>query len=160
MTAMKIKLLLIGKTDAAYLEEGMTEYVRRIRRFVDFEVIADKKNRKWNALPPDIRIEKEADIILKHIRECDHSVLLDERGKTMSSVQFAQFIDQRMKHATRSLLFVVGGPWGFSKRVYQAAHSRLSMSAMTFSHQMIRLFFAEQLYRAFTIIRGEAYHNE
>lgn len=157
---MKIKLLLIGKTDAAYLEEGMNEYVRRIRRFTDFEIITDTKNRKWTALPPDIRKEKEADIILKHIRECDHSVLLDERGKTMNSVQFAQFIDQRMKLATRSLLFVVGGPWGFSKRVYQAAHSRLSMSAMTFSHQMIRLFFTEQLYRAFTIIRGEAYHNE
>lgn len=157
---MKIKLLLIGKTDAHYLEEGMDEYVRRIRRFADFEIITDTKNRKWSALPPDIKKEKEADIILKHIRECDHSILLDEHGKTMSSVRFAQFIDQKMKESTRSLLFVVGGPWGFSKRVYQAAHSRLSMSAMTFSHQMIRLFFTEQLYRAFTIIRGEAYHNE
>ncbi len=157
---MKIRLLLIGKTDTAYLEEGIQEYVQRIRKYIDFELITDTRARKWNALPPDVRIEKEAEIILKHMQVYDHSVLLDERGKTMNSVQFAQFIDHRMKQATRRLLFVVGGPWGFSPRVYQAAGSRLSMSAMTFSHQMIRLFFVEQLYRAFTIIRGEAYHNE
>lgn len=157
---MKIKLLLIGKTDQSYLEEGLDIYSRRIRSYASFEIITANPAKKWNALPPLQRKEKEAQIILEHIAGCDYSVLLDERGKKHTSLSFANFIQERMNRSTKNLLFIVGGAWGFSDTVYEAAQMKISLSPMTFSHQMVRLFFTEQLYRAFTIIRNEAYHNE
>ncbi len=157
---MKIKLLFIGKTDQSYLEEGIDIYSKRIKPYVSFELITANVSKKWNTLPPPQRKEKEAQIILEHIAGCDFAVLLDERGKKHTSTSFANFLQERMNRSTKNLLFIVGGAWGFSESVYEAAHMKLSLSPMTFSHQMVRLFFVEQLYRAFTIIRNEAYHNE
>ncbi len=157
---MKIKLLLIGKTDQSYLEEGIDIYSKRIISYVPFEIIMANVSKKWNTLSPPLRKEKEAQIILEQIANCDFAVLLDERGKNYTSISFANFIQERMNRSTKNLLFIVGGAWGFSDLVYKAAHMKLSLSPMTFSHQMVRLFFVEQLYRAFTIIRNEAYHNE
>ncbi len=157
---MKIKLLLIGKTDQSYLEEGINIYSKRIKMYVSFEIITANVSKKWNTLPPQQRKEKEAQMILEHIATSDFSVLLDERGKKHTSVSFANFLQERMNRSTKNLLFIIGGAWGFSDSVYEAAQMKLSLSPMTFSHQMVRLFFVEQLYRALTIIRNEAYHNE
>jgi 23S rRNA (pseudouridine1915-N3)-methyltransferase len=157
---MKIKLLLIGKTDQSYLEEGVDIYSKRIMSYVPFEIITANVSKKWNSLPPPKRKEKEAQIILEYIANSDFAVLLDEHGKQLTSVSFANFIQERMNRSTKNLLFIVGGPFGFSKDVYNSAQMKLSLSSMTFSHQMVRLFFTEQLYRAFTIIRNEGYHNE
>jgi 23S rRNA (pseudouridine1915-N3)-methyltransferase len=157
---MKIKLLCTGKTDQSYLVEGIELYAKRINSYVSFEIITVNLQKKWNALPPEQRKDKEADLLLEHIANSDFAVLLDEHGKHFTSISFANFIQERMNRSTKNLLFIVGGAWGFSDDVYKAAQMKLSLSSMTFSHQMVRIFFVEQLYRAFTIIRNEAYHNE
>ena len=157
---MKVRLLFIGKTDAPYLTEGIEAYLGRLRRYIDTEAVAAPVPKKWGALPPDLRKEKEAEIILRHMGQCDYCVLLDEKGSRVDSRGFARFLHKRMHGSTKLLLFVVGGPWGFGQEAYRKADSVLSFSPMTFSHQMIRLFLTEQLYRAMTIIRGQPYHNE
>ncbi|MEE4178038.1 MAG: 23S rRNA (pseudouridine(1915)-N(3))-methyltransferase RlmH [Bacteroides sp.] len=157
---MKITLLAIGKTDEPYLREGIENYRKRLVHYTSFELIETQLPKKHQALPPALLKQKEAEIILTHIEKADFSVLLDERGKTFSSVEFAGFLQQRLNHSVKNLLFVIGGAWGFDDVVYQKASMKLSLSAMTFSHQMTRLFFTEQLYRAFTILRNESYHNE
>lgn len=157
---MKITLLTIGQTDDSWLREAIDTYVQRINRYIGFEIHTIPAPKKWNALPAGQRKEQEGKLLLEHIKGSDFAVLLDEKGKTFNSVQFAGFIQDRMNRSTRKLVFIVGGPWGFSREVYQAAQLKLSLSAMTFSHQMVRLFFTEQLYRAFTILRNEPYHNE
>ncbi len=160
MPGMKIQLLLIGKTDKAYIEEGINEYLGRLRHYADTEIIIAPVKKQWSKLPVQERKEKEAEVILKHIMQSDRCILLDEKGKSLNSGGFANLLGQIMSGPYKKLLFVVGGPWGFSPEVYRKAHMKLSLSAMTFSHQVIRIIFLEQLYRAMTIIRGEPYHNQ
>ena len=157
---MKILFLVIGKTDETYLENGIGKYIKRLEHYIPFEmkVIPDIKNRK--TLTEDQQKKAEGDLILSQISSGDDMVLLDENGKTFSSVNFSQWIEKRMNIGNKRIVFVVGGPYGFSKEVYSNAKFKISLSEMTFSHQMIRLIFVEQLYRAFTIIKGEPYHHE
>lgn len=157
---MKITLLAIGKTDEAYLREGIETYRKRLVHYTSFEFVETQIPRKLQALPPALLKQKEAELILSHMEKADFTVLLDERGKTFTSVEFAGFLQQRLNQSVKNLLFVVGGAWGFNDAVYQKANLKLSLSSLTFSHQMVRLFFTEQLYRAFTILRNESYHNE
>ncbi len=157
---MKIKLILIGKTSFNFVDEGMKMYLQRIKRFVDFEIITipDLKNTK-KLNPVQIK-EKEGGLILKQLKTNDFLILLDEKGKSLNSVEFAGFISNKQDVGTKQLSFVVGGAYGFSLDLYKRANYLLSLSAMTFSHQIIRLFFMEQIYRAYTIIKGLPYHNE
>lgn len=157
---MKIKLLLTDKTDQEYLKTGINEYIKRLKTYISLEIIVANTPKKWNALPPEKRKEKEGDLLLAHIEKGDFCVLLDEKGKRFTSTDFANFLQQQMNRSVKSLLFIVGGPWGFASDVTKIADMKLSMSPMTFSHQMVRLFFLEQLYRAFTIIKNQPYHNK
>lgn len=157
---MKIELLVIGKTDAEYLKSGIAEYEKRLTRYCPYEmcVIPDIKNSK--SMSEAVQKEREGELILSHIQNSDFVVLLDEHGKSFSSVKFANYIEQKMVAGTKRLILVVGGPYGFSDAVYSRANDKISLSAMTFSHQMVRLIFVEQLYRAMTILKGEPYHHE
>ncbi len=157
---MKIIWMMIGKTDFEYVEKGVDEYLKRLKKYVPVElmVIPDvKTGAKPNA---DLLKEKEADAILPRIKDTDHVILLDERGKQYSSVGFAEWINEQINYSPANLVFIIGGAYGFSERVYQRAKSKMSLSSLTFSHQLVRVVFAEQLYRAFTIIKGESYHHE
>ncbi len=156
---MKIKLIQVGKTDAGYLKAGVDEFCKRIRHYIGFDVITCNAPKKWSSLPVTQRKEKEGQLLLEQLKPGDVCILLDEKGTSMGSEAFAGCLEKHMHSGTRSLVFVIGGPFGFSDKVYQAAESSLSLSKMTFSHQMVRLFFVEQLYRAFAIMRGEPYHN-
>lgn len=157
---MEIVFLLNGKTTEAYLQTGMALYEKRLSHYVRYrtEVIPELKNTK--SLSAEQQKSAEGAHILAAMSKADYTVLLDERGERYTSVQFADFLQRQMNKGLRTLLFVVGGPYGFSEEVYKQAHARLSLSDMTFSHQMIRLFFTEQVYRAFTILKDEPYHNE
>lgn len=157
---MKISLLVIGKTDARYFVEAIQEYAKRLEHYIPFEiqVIPDLKNTK--SLTVDQQKEKEGELILKTLQPGDYLVLLDERGKEYSSMQFATYIEKKTHTVSKRLVFVIGGPYGFSQAVYDKANEKLTLSRMTFSHQMIRLVFVEQLYRAMTILNNEPYHHE
>jgi 23S rRNA (pseudouridine1915-N3)-methyltransferase len=157
---MKISLIVVGKTDEEYLQRGINLYEQRIIHYINFtiKVIPALKNTK--SLSPLQQKEKEADLILQAVDGCEQIVLLDEKGKVYRSTEFAANIQQHLNSGIKHLAFIVGGPFGFSERIYAKATAKLSLSAMTFSHQMIRLLFAEQLYRAFTILKNEPYHNE
>ena len=157
---MKVELLVIGKTDADYLKVGIAEYEKRLTRYVPYEmrVIPDIKNSK--NMSEAVQKEREGELILAQIQPSDFVVLLDEHGKSYSSVKFARFLEQKMLMGTKKLILVIGGPYGFSDAVYARANDKLSLSEMTFSHQMVRLIFTEQLYRAMTILKGEPYHHE
>ncbi len=157
---MKITLLLTGKTDQKYLAEGISNYAKRIKAYINFNIITIPANKKHNSLQAEQRKEKEGQFIIPHMQKSDFCVLLDERGKKLDSKAFAKFMEERMNRSTKSLLFIVGGAWGFSNEVYEKAHMKLSLSPMTFSHQLTRLIFMEQLYRAFTIIHNQPYHND
>ena len=156
---MKIVFLVIGKTDESYLDTGILKYIKRLEHYVPFEmkIIPDIKNRK--TLTEEQQKKAEGELILSNINIGDDLVLLDENGKTFSSVAFSQWIEKQMNIGSKRMIFVVGGPYGFSKEVYAKAKFKISLSEMTFSHQMIRLIFVEQLYRAFTIMKGEPYHH-
>ena len=157
---MKAELWLIGKTAFPYLEEGMAVYEKRLVHYLPFAttVLPDVKNA--GSLNADQLKQKEGELVISRLKKEDLLVLLDERGKQLTSVEFASFMEQKLQLGSRRLVFLVGGAWGFSEAIYQRADQQLSLSKMTFSHQMVRLFFLEQLYRAMTILRGEAYHNE
>ncbi len=157
---MKINLLVIGKTDARYMIEAIEEYRNRLVHYIPFEltVIPDLKNSR--NLNENQQKEREGELILKQILPGDSIVLLDEKGKEFSSLQFANYIEKKMHSGCKRLVFIVGGPYGFSEPVYSFAKERISISRMTFSHQMIRLIFTEQLYRAMTILHNEPYHHE
>jgi 23S rRNA (pseudouridine1915-N3)-methyltransferase len=157
---MKIILLTVGKSTNSYLIKLQEEYQNRLKYYIPFEmqVIPELKNTKNLSIAE--QQEKEADLILKQLETSDEVVLLDEKGKQFSSVGFSEFISKKMLASHKRMIFVVGGPYGFSERVYQRANGKVSLSAMTFSHQMIRLIFVEQLYRAMTILKGEPYHHE
>ncbi len=157
---MKVKLIQIGKTDASYLTEGIDKYNLRIKRYHPYDVltIPDIKNSK--NLSQEQQKKQEGILILKNIQNADVVVLLDEKGKEFSSVKFANFIKDIMLQSVKQLVFVIGGPYGFDQSVYQRANRKIALSQMTFSHQLVRLIFAEQLYRANSIIKGEPYHHE
>ncbi|WP_039054589.1 23S rRNA (pseudouridine(1915)-N(3))-methyltransferase RlmH [Sphingobacterium sp. T2] len=157
---MKITLLCIGKTDDKYIQEGLDKYLKRLKHYISFNfvVIPDVKNAK--NLSEAQQKEKEAELFFKYIAANDQVILLDERGKEYRSVEFADFLEKKMVSSVQHLVFLIGGPYGFADAVKARANGSLSLSKMTFSHQMIRLFFVEQIYRAFTIMKGEPYHHE
>lgn len=157
---MKICLLVIGKTDEAYLQKGIEIFLKRIPHYISFEmkVIPDLKNSK--NLSEQQQKEKEGELILQQISTSDELVLLDEQGIESSSVEFARFLERKMIAGIKRMVVVIGGPYGFSGNVYARANGKLSLSRMTFSHQMVRLIFVEQLYRAMTILKGEPYHHQ
>lgn len=157
---MKITLVSIGKTDQDYLKEGLSIYQKRLKHYVNFEIRELASLKKTSGMPVDTLKQKEAEVLRKSLEKTDFLVLLDEKGTHLTSEEFAGFLQKRMNAGTRELSFVVGGAWGFDASLQQSADYKLALSSMTFSHQMVRLFFCEQLYRAFTIIRGESYHNE
>ncbi|MGI6223092.1 MAG: 23S rRNA (pseudouridine(1915)-N(3))-methyltransferase RlmH [Prevotella sp.] len=156
---MRAELILVGKTTDKHFAAGIDDYLERIKHYLPFNirVIPELKNTK--SLSTDQQKEKEGEMILKLLDEGDTVVLLDEHGREMRSVEFAQWL-QKKQSTTRKLIFVIGGPYGFSAAVYARANEQISLSKMTFSHQMVRLIFTEQLYRACTIIKGEKYHHE
>ena len=157
---MKIKLLAIGKTDNRDLDKLISVYQKRLQHYVSFdlEIIPDVKNSK--NLSQEQQKEKEGVLILKKISSYDQLVLLDEKGKEFRSLEFAEYLQKKMNAGTKQLVFAIGGPYGFSSDVYKKAMGKVSLSKMTFSHQMIRLFMVEQLYRGFSILRNEPYHHE
>ncbi len=157
---MNIRLLTIGKTDNKSLQTLIDDYTKRLSFYVkfDLEIIPDIKNVK--NLSEAQQKEKEGELILSKITPTDHLILLDENGKTFSSVGFSDFLQKKMNAGTKTLVFVIGGPYGFSDTVYQKAQGKVSLSEMTFSHQMVRLFVIEQIYRGFTILRNEPYHHQ
>lgn len=157
---MNIKLLLVAKTDEKYLQEGIDIYVSRLKHYVNFEMVIIPALKDLKNIPSDEIKKREAVLILKHIEKSDMVVLLDEHGKQHTSVGFSQYLQKQMNAGVRNLTFVVGGAFGFAPSIYKAAQDKVSLSNMTFSHQMVRLFFVEQLYRAFTILHHEKYHNE
>ncbi len=157
---MKIIFLTVGKTEDAYLKEGIDKYVKRLKHYTKIVIVDLDELKNTKALTREQQKAKEAELILKKITPLDHVILLDENGMELSSVKFAAYIEKKGLSSVTNLVFVVGGPYGFDASVYARANDKLSLSKMTFSHQMVRLFFIEQLYRAFTIIKGEPYHHE
>ena len=157
---MTIKLITIGKTDSKELESMISKYVDRLKHYIKFEliVIPDIKNTKNLSVQEQKR--KEGEAILKLLVPADFVVLLDENGKQFSSMEFSQVLQKRMNSGIKNLYFIIGGPYGFSSEVYERANQKISLSKMTFSHQMVRLFVIEQLYRAFTILKNEPYHHQ
>lgn len=157
---MKVCLLVIGKTDAAYLRSGIEEYEKRLNRYLPYEmkVLPDVKNAR--NLEEEVQKEKEGKMLLEEIQRTDWVVLLDDKGRQHSSLEFSNYLAQKMLGGIKRLVFVIGGPYGFSPAVYQRTNEKLSLSKMTFSHQMVRLIFVEQLYRGMTILKGEPYHHE
>lgn len=157
---MKISLIVIGKTDASYFVDAINEYKNRLVHYIPFEmeIIPNIKNVK--NLREEQQKEKEGELILKMLQPGDYLVLLDEHGKSFTSMEFATYLERKMHVVSKRLVFVIGGPYGFSEAVYKAASEKISLSKMTFSHQMIRLIFVEQIYRAMTILNNEPYHHE
>ena len=157
---MKITLLVIGKTDTKYLTEGINEYVKRLNHYIkfDIEVIPDIK--KTKNLGIELQKHQEGELILSRNLQGKELHLFDEKGEIFSSREFAGFLEKKMASGLKELVFVIGGPYGFSQRVYETAKSKISLSKLTFSHQMVRLMCVEQIYRAFTILNGEPYHHD
>lgn len=157
---MEIELLTVGKTTIRFVIDGIEEYTRRLKHYIPYTIrtIPDIKN--TSKMDQAKQKEEEGKKILEAVSNSDYVVLLDERGKQYSSLEFSAFIEKQMVAGRRKVIFVVGGPYGFSKAVYDRADSLLSLSKMTFNHEMVRLFFTEQIYRAMTIMRGEPYHHE
>ena len=157
---MKIKLLVVGKTKDSSLIQLIEDYVKRLSHYTNFEfqIIPDLKKVK-NLSKPEIK-EKEGTIILNQLENADWVVVLDEKGKEYTSMQFSSFLQKKMNAGHKQLIFIIGGPYGFSDALYKRANEKLSFSKMTFSHQMIRLFAVEQIYRGFTILKDEPYHHE
>lgn len=156
---MKVTLLVVGKTTDSHIDALIQEYQKRLTHYLPFalQVIPELKNTK--ALSPEQQKQAEGDLILKAVTANTDLILLDEHGKEFRSIEFADYLQKRMSSG-RDAVFVVGGPYGFADTVYQRANGKISLSKMTFSHQMVRLFFVEQSYRAMTILRGEPYHHE
>lgn len=156
---MKTELILIGKTNDKHFQAGIDDYTSRISHYMPFSITVIPELKNTKALSETQQKERECEMVLAKLQPSDHVVLLDEHGKDFRSVEFARWIEQ--KNATvRRLIFVIGGPYGFSDAMYQRANEKISLSKMTFSHQMVRLVFTEQIYRACTIIKGEPYHHE
>lgn len=156
---MKITLILNGKTEDDYLIQGIRLYEQRLKHYITFETVVIPGLKNTKALSIEQQKQKEGELLLKNMQAADRLILLDENGKEYSSVHFSEFIQQRMNSGIKNLVFVVGGPYGFSEEVYKRANGKISLSKMTFSHQMVRLFMVEQVYRAMTILRNEPYHH-
>lgn len=157
---MNIKLIVVSKTDDKYLQQGIEIYASRLKHYTNFEMVVVPALKDQKGASAEEIKEREAVLLLKQLEKCDRVVLLDEHGTEHTSVGFSQFLQKQMNAGVRNLAFVVGGAFGFAQSVYAVANDKVSLSKMTFNHQMVRLFFVEQLYRAFTILRHEPYHNE
>lgn len=157
---MKITLLTVGKTDRDWVRQGLDIYVSRLKHYIPFTLMEIPELKNVSALSKDQIKVKEGELILKNVRPTDDLILLDEHGKEYSSVHMAKILQDKISYECKDIVFVIGGAYGFSDAVYARANSKLSLSKMTFSHQMVRTIFAEQLYRAFTIMKGEPYHHE
>jgi len=155
---MKIKLLIIGKTDEGYLQEGISKYIGRLKHYCQLEVIELKDVKVGKKTNVDLQKEEEGKLLLDRIKPNDFVLLLDENGKSFNSVELSSYL-QKLMNSGNDIVFIIGGPFGFSKRIYERANGKLALSKLTFSHQMVRLFFVEQLYRSFTILKGEKYHH-
>ena len=157
---MKITLILNGKTEDDFIIKGFAAYEQRLKHYISFETIVIPALKNTKAMSILQQKQKEGDLILKSIQSSDRLILLDENGKEYNSVGFSEFIQQQMNSGIKNLVFVVGGPYGFSEEIYKRANGKISLSKMTFSHQMVRLFFIEQAYRAMTILKNEPYHHQ
>ena len=157
---MKITLLTVGKTDRDWVRQGLDVYTSRLKHYIPFVITEIPELKNVSALSKDQIKAKEAELILKNVKPTDDVILLDERGKEYSSMEFAKVLQDKISYIGKDIVFVIGGAYGFSDDVYRRADSKISLSRMTFSHQMVRTIFAEQIYRAFTIMRGEPYHRE
>ena len=157
---MKTILIQVGKTTNKHFIVGINDYVERINHYMPFEVVTIPELKNTKNLTEEQQKQAEGQLILRQLQPADHLVLLDERGLTLRSTQFAQWLQRKHNTTTRRLVFLIGGPYGFSPQVYARANDQLSLSPMPFSHQMVRLIFTEQLYRAFTILNNEPYHHE
>ena len=157
---MRIHVMFIGKTMGKLFQEAISDYQQRLTHYVPFviEEVPDLKNTK--SLTEEQQKEKEADMVFDRLQSGDVLVLLDEKGKEFTSREFSTFLENKMHTVNKRLVLLIGGPYGFSQRIYDAAQGKISLSKMTFSHQMVRLFLVEQIYRAFTIMRGEPYHHD
>lgn len=157
---MKITLLTVGKTDRDWVKQGLDIYVSRLKHYIPFNIVEIPELKNVSALTKDQIKTREGELILKNIRPTDDVILMDERGREYTSVELAKVIQEKISYVGKDMVFVIGGAYGFSQDVYSRANSKISLSKMTFSHQMVRAIFAEQLYRAFTIMKGEPYHHE
>ena len=157
---MKVKLLCIGKTDDANLDELIQVYVKRLGFYINFDIEMLPDLKKTKNLSELQQKNKEGSLILSTLQPQEELWLMDEKGREMSSRSFSKYLQKKMNSGIKSLIFVIGGPYGFSEEVYARASGKISMSKMTFSHQMIRVFAVEQLYRAFTILKNEPYHHD
>ena len=157
---MKINLIVVGKTKSHYLQDGETDYTKRLKHYCKFSelIIPDIKN-AGNHSKKELK-KKEGRLILDSLKNSDYVILLDDKGITLSSIEFSEFLNQKMVSSANELVFIIGGAFGFSQSIYERANTKYSLSKMTFSHQMVRLIFKEQLYRAFTILKREKYHHE
>lgn len=157
---MDIQLLTVGQTRIPFVNAGIDEYVGRLKRYVPFSIVTLPDVKRTKAMTEERQKEEEGKAILARVDRGDLLVLLDERGEELTSVGFSQWMQRKMSSGRKRLILAVGGPYGFSKEVYDRADGLLSLSRMTFNHEMVRLFFVEQLYRAMTILRGEPYHHQ
>ena len=157
---MKITLLTVGKTDKDWVRQGMDIYVSRLKHYIPFSVVEIPELKNVSAMTKDQIKAKEGELKLKQVKPADDLILLDERGKEYTSVELAKVIQDKISYTGKDMVYVIGGAYGFSDAVYQRANSKISLSRMTFSHQMVRAIFVEQIYRAFTIMKGEPYHHE
>jgi len=157
---MKVTLLVIGRTDSAWLNAGIAEYVKRLNHYIQFEIDVISDIKKGKNLSFELQKSQEGDLILQKLQAGRELHLFDENGKSFTSREFALFLEKKMASGLKELVFVIGGPYGFSEKVSDAATTKISLSKLTFSHQMVRLLCVEQIYRAFTILKSEPYHHE
>lgn len=157
---MTIKLLAIGKTDSPQLQELIEVYQKRLQHYINFEIELIPDLKKTKNLSEDQQKDKEGELILKRLAPTDVLILFDEKGKQYTSVEFSTFLQKKMNSGIKQLVFLIGGPYGFSNEIYSKASGKISLSKMTFSHQMVRLFITEQIYRGYTILKNEPYHHQ
>jgi 23S rRNA (pseudouridine1915-N3)-methyltransferase len=157
---MKLTILFVGKTDDGFIKQGVEHYQKRLAHYLPINVIVIPDSKGGVKFPQNILKEKEGELILKQIQSTDFVLLLDDKGKQFSSTEYAEFLQKKMNTGIKNLLVVVGGAFGFSDKVYARANAQLSLSKLTFTHQMVRLIFLEQSYRAMTILKGESYHHD
>lgn len=157
---MKVTFLVVGRTIDKHLTTLINDYAERVKHYAPFEMVVVPELKNTKALSAEQQKERESELLQKQLRPGDHIVLLDEGGREFRSMEFAAYLEKKQAQAARRLVFIVGGPYGFAPAIYALANEKVSLSKMTFSHQMVRLFFVEQLYRAMTILRGEPYHHE
>ncbi|MDP5062748.1 23S rRNA (pseudouridine(1915)-N(3))-methyltransferase RlmH [Maribacter spongiicola] len=157
---MTIKLLAIGKTDSSQLKELIEVYQKRLQHYVNFEIELIPDLKKTKNLSEDQQKDKEGELILKRLAPTDVLILFDEKGKQYTSIEFSSFLQKKMNSGIKQLVFLIGGPYGFSNEIYAKASGKISLSKMTFSHQMVRLFITEQIYRGYTILKNEPYHHQ